>query len=182
MQIGARQQGFTLVEIMVVVTIVGIVLSIAVLSIGTLGNRDELDTELRRFIALVDTARDDSMFQGREFGVEFLRQGYRFLELDPLTRQWLEIPGDDIFRPRNLPESVELELFIEGQQIELDFDAAVLDVEDERTEQFQPHVFLFSSGDMTAFELHFRRAYSDEVTVIEGNLLGELSVLEEELL
>lgn len=180
MRYGQRQNGFTLVEIMVVVTIVGIVLSIAVLSIGTLGDDDEVDTEIDRLIALVDTARDESMFQGREFGIEFLLQGYRFLELDPLTRQWIEIPGDDILRPRSLPEYAELDLFIEGQQIELELEPVVIDESDTDAEPHRPHVFLFSSGDLTPFELHFRRAYNDDVSILEGNLLGELARLKEE--
>jgi general secretion pathway protein H len=104
-------------------------------------------------------------------------QGYRFLELDPVTRQWTEIFGDDIFRPRNLPDYAELELYIEGQRIELELEPAVIDEDDDRAEQLRPHVFLFSSGDMTPFELHFRRAYNDRVSVLEGDLLGKLALV-----
>ena len=101
--------GFTLVEILVVITIVGIVLSVAVLSLGVLGDDREMDTELRRYVSLVELARDEAMLQGREYGLEFLVQGYRFVELDPLTRQWTEIVGDDVLRPRDLPDTVEFE-------------------------------------------------------------------------
>ena len=50
------------------------------------------------------------MLQGREFGLEFMENSYRFLELDPLTGQWSEIPGDDTLRLRELPEEIELAL------------------------------------------------------------------------
>ena len=47
-----RRAGFTLIEILVVVSIIGIVLSIAVISLGVLGDDRELREEARRLAAL----------------------------------------------------------------------------------------------------------------------------------
>ena len=177
--------GFTLIEVLVVITIVGIVLSMAVLSLGLIGENKELDTEVRRYVSLVELARDESMMQGREYGLEVLQQGYRFVELDPLTRQWTEILGDDVLRARSLPETIELELFIEDKQIPLEYDAALLnsgEEDDDRLEQFQPHVFIFSSGDMTPFELRFRQPINDERVILTGDLFGKIELLDEESL
>lgn len=165
---------------MVVVAIIGIVLSVAILSLGTTGTDDRLDDEVLRFETLVETARDESLMQGREYGIEFLQRGYRFLELDPLTRQWGEIVGDDILRYRDLPEFLEFELYLEGQLIELEYEPIALDAEDDDAlEQFQPHVFLFSSGDMTPFELYVRHLDRDDGIGINGGILGDLERIEE---
>lgn len=165
---------------MVVVAIIGIVLSVAILSLSTTGIDDQLDDEVLRFESLVETARDESLMQGREYGIEFLQQGYRFLELNPLTRQWGEIVGDDILRDRDLPEFLEFELYLDGQMIELDYEAVALDAENEETlEQFQPHVFLFSSGDMTPFELYVRHLDREDGVGLVGNLLGNIERIEE---
>ncbi len=179
-----RSSGFTLIELLVTVALVGIVLSIAILGIGVVRNDDEIETESSRFVALMEVAKDESMLQGREYGLELLQQGYRFVELDPLTRQWVEIIGDDLLRLRSLPESVELELYIEGQLIELDYEALVLgndEEDDSNLDPFQPHVFIFSSGELTPFELHFRTLYDDSRVMLEADLFGNLSILEEEL-
>lgn len=175
------QAAFTLVEILVVITIVGIVLSMAVLSLGVLGDNDGLDTEVTRYVSLMEVARDESVLQGREYGLEVLQQGYRFVELDPLTRQWTEIIGDDILRPRDLPETLELELYLDDQRIELSFEAATLGSDDEdenQLKQFTPHVFLFSSGDMTPFELHFRQVYTNDVVMLAADLLGNIKIID----
>ena len=175
--------GFTLIEILVVITIVGIVLSIAVLSLGVLGENKELDTEVRRYVSLIELARDESMLQGREYGLEVLQQGYRFVELDPLTRQWAEILGDDVLRARSLPETIELALYIEDKQIPLKYDAAALgdsEEDDREITQFQPHVFIFSSGDMTPFEIHFRQPLNDQLVILAGDLFGKIELLDEE--
>ena len=50
-------RGFTLIEILVVIVIVGTVLSIAMLSFGVLGNDRDLQTEAKRFVALMEVPR-----------------------------------------------------------------------------------------------------------------------------
>jgi len=113
-------RAFTLIEILVVITIVGIVVSIALLSIGVLGDDRDLRKEGRRMIALVQLAQDEATMQGREFGIEFMTDSYRFVEYDPFLNIWGEILGDDTLRLRQLPEGTELDLFVEGQRILLD--------------------------------------------------------------
>ncbi len=181
----ARRSGFTLIEILVVITIVGIVLSIALIGLGVVSGDDEIEEESARFVALVEVARDESMMQGREFGLEFLQQGYRFVELDPLTRQWVEIIGDYLLRLRSLPDSMELELYIEDQVIELDYEALALGSADDEEEErdfdpFQPHVFIFSSGELTPFEVHFRMLYDDTRIMLAADLLGNLTIIEDD--
>ncbi|MEM9403596.1 MAG: type II secretion system minor pseudopilin GspH [Pseudomonadota bacterium] len=181
-----RASGFTLIELLVTVALIGIVLSIAILGLGVVTGDDEIETESSRFVALMEVAKDESMLQGREFGLELLQQGYRFVELDPLTRQWVEILGDDLLRLRALPENLELELYIEGQIIELDAEALALineedDDDNSNLDPFQPHVFIFSSGELTPFELHFRELYNDNRVMLQADLFGNLSILEEEL-
>ncbi len=179
----ARRSGFTLIEVLVVIVIVGIALSMAMIGMGVATRNDEMQTEVSRFVALVEVAQDESMLQGREFGLEFVRHGYRFVELDPVTRQWAEIFGDDMLGPRQLPESIELDLFLDDQRIELEYEVQLLSTEeddDDRLDEYKPHMFLFSSGDLTPFELHFRDITTDNMVRLQANLLGELSIIEED--
>ena len=63
-------RGFTLIELLVVIVIVATVLSIAVLSLGIVGDDRDLKTERARLVSLIETVQDEAMMQGREFGIE----------------------------------------------------------------------------------------------------------------
>jgi len=180
-----RQRGFTLIEIMVVVIIVAIVFSIALLSVGVVGDDNELDTERRRLATLIETVQDDAVMQGREFGVELMTSSYRFVEFDPLTRQWAEVPGDELYRLRYLPEGVEFELYIDDKRIRLDDDPKKLDDPEEATpsariQPYIPHLFVFASGESTVYEIRFRRGLTDMELVMRGDILGQIRFGEED--
>lgn len=181
----ARNRGFSLIELLVVIAIIGIVMSIAMLSLGLLGDDRQLQTEARRMIALVQVAQDEATMQGREFGMEITANAYRFVEYDPYLNTWGELIGDDTLRLRQLPEDLEFDLYIEGQRVLLDLEAARIDTSDDEAadalgERYAPHVFIFSSGDMTPFELHILRDRDDQAVAIESNLLGEVKFAETE--
>ena len=108
-----QARGFTLIEILVVIVIVGTVLSIVVLSTGIIPDDEEILVERTRITALLETVQDEAMMQGREFGLEIMTSAYRFVEFDPLTRQWMEVPDDELYRLRELPEGIEFELYID---------------------------------------------------------------------
>ena len=173
-----RQHGFTLIEILVTVTIIGIIIGVAVLSINIGGDDEALDTERRRLASLIETVQNEGMLQGREFGIEFMISAYRFVEFDPLGRQWAEVPGDELYRLRELPEGLEFELYVEGRRVELDDDPRKLSIPGETmtstTESYAPHVFVFASGESTIYELRFWRPLTDARLVMRGDILGQI--------
>ena len=175
----ASTRGFTLVEVLVVVIIIATIASIALLSVNVGSEDAELDTERRRLASLIETIQDEAVLQGREFGVEVMTSSYRFVEFDPLTRQWSEIPFDDLYRLRNLPDGLEFELFIDDRRIELKSDPERLGESDDdrpsnRANRYVPHLFVFASGESTVFELHIVRPAVDRRLVLRGDILGEL--------
>ncbi len=173
-------RGFSLIEILVVIVIIGIVMSIAILSVTLAGGDSQLREEAQRIVSLVEVARDESLLQGREFGLEFMQNGYRFVEFDPLARQWTEIIGDDTLRQRELPEELELELFIEDRRVVLKNDPARMSPENEDRpgiEQYAPHVLIYSSGDLSPFEIHFVRRVDDSLLAVRGDFAGTLEIV-----
>ena len=141
-------RGFTLVEMLVVVVIIGVMVVGAVLALGVAGRDRSLEDETRRLDALLGYAREQAELQTREYGLRFTRNGYVFIAWDPRTGAWLEVQ-DDVLRPRTLPEGLEFDLVLEGRRI-------VLDREDP-TQALAPHVGVASSGDFTSFEITVRR-------------------------
>lgn len=184
MRLQGRERGFTLIEILVVVVIVGIVMSIAVLSLTLVGGDRDVRDEAQRVVSLIEVAQDESLLQGREYGLELMRGAYRFVEYDPLTGQWGEILGDDTLRLRELPEELELSLYLEDQHVLLKDDPAKTAMDDERSgrgiETYAPHVLIFSSGDMTPFELHFVRDIDDSLVVIRSDVTGAIEFVDVE--
>ena len=182
----SRARGFTLIEVLVVIVIVATIVSMALLSLGVAGEDEELDTERRRLAALIETVQDEAMFQGREFGIEFTTSAYRFVEFDALTRQWAEVPFDDLYRLRSLPEGLEFELYIDDKRIELNNDPKKIDDPDDQplsagVQVYVPHLFVFASGEITAFELRLWRPQTDVELVLVGDILGEVRYAEDEL-
>ena len=173
--------GFTLIEVLVVVTIIGIISAVVVLSLGNLGDDRELQTEARRITSLIEMASDEATLQGRDFGLEFLQTGYRFVEYDALTGQWSEVFGDELMRLRQLAQDTEFDLFLEDRRILLDIDAADSaqndDADDNYLRQdYLPHILILSSGDITPFRLKIVRNTDRSSVSLGVSANGEISV------
>jgi general secretion pathway protein H len=86
--------GFTLIEVLVVLTIVGLVLSGVSWSVEALRHRDG---------DLAATA-ERAQIRGQPIAIELLPDGYRFSVLDPDGR-WIAWEAPPVFAERRLPES-----------------------------------------------------------------------------
>lgn len=179
-------RGFSLIELLIVIAIIGIIVSMALLSLGILGDDRQLQTEARRVIALIEVAEDEAMMQGRDFGIEFMQNGYRFVEFDPYTGQWGELIGDDTLRLRELPEDAEFDLFLEDKRVILELDPQAFEDPDDSgpvgpARNYAPHLFLFSSGDTEPFELHVVNDINDQVVVIRRDEIGNMEIVADEI-
>jgi len=193
------QHAFTLIEIMVVLVIVGILTTVAFLSFGILADDDGMDREARRLSSLIQLVTDEATTQGRDYGIEFMSAGYRFVEHDPLIDTWFEIVGDDYLVQRELEEGVEFELRLEDRKILLHTDAQKTGSEEEEdedegegenlirtrpdrdlTDDYLPHVLIMSSGDVTPFELTLMRDADRRELFLTMSLAGELEIFEED--
>ena len=176
---------FTLIELLVVIVIVGIVSAVALLSFGILGDDRNLQREARRLGSLIELANDEATMQGRDYGMEIMQSGYRFVEHDPLTEQWQEIFGDETLRPRQLAEQMEFELFIEDRRVLLEDEAADTETDEDDDDDnnnrnliddYTPHVLILSSGDITPFELKIVRQQDRTEITMTMSLLGEFEI------
>jgi general secretion pathway protein H len=179
---------FTLIEILVVVVIIGIVSSFLLLSFGLLGNDRALDQQVRRLGSLLQLSLDEATLQGRDFGLELMRSGYRFVELDPVLNRWGEITGDDLLRPRQLDDGMEFELFIEDRRVPLADEAKSIKPKDEDDEEhrgvtdrklvenYAPHVLILSSGDISPFSVTIVRDSDRARKSLVVSLAGEIKI------
>jgi general secretion pathway protein H len=177
-----QQNAFTLIELLVVVVIVGIVSSFLLLSFGLLGNDRALDQQARRLGSLLELSLDEAELQGRDFGLELVRGGYRFVELDPVLDEWSEISGDDMLKPRQLDDGMQMELFIEDRRILLAAEPANLrkNADEEKSndvaQNFAPHILILSSGDLSPFKLQILRDSDKSSKSLTVTPAGEIKI------
>ncbi len=74
-----RQQGFTLIELMIVITIIGIMAGLIGLSVVTGDPAKEAQREAQRFINVMSLALDQSAFNQQDLGLHLEEDRYRFL-------------------------------------------------------------------------------------------------------
>ena len=166
-------RGFTLIEILVVVVIVGLLAVGAVLAIGTSQRDDALETEAQRLEALITYGREHAELTTHEFGLRCEGDRYAFLAFDLRRGLWRAAEEDPILRARVLPVGLRIRLRIEGREVLLR--------PPKDTEPLLPQVMLFSNGDVTPFELTLGRdasplqamIASDEDGVVKLTLPGE---------
>jgi general secretion pathway protein H len=161
-------RGFTLVEVLVIVVIVGLLAAGIVLSVGTTGRDRELEREGERLAALMNYVREQAELQTREFGLQVREDGYQFTRFDPRLDTWAEPPDDDVLRERKLPGGVRAQLTVEGRPVVL---RRRPDPND-RT----PHVMILSNGDFTAFELTLARDGTREALRLSPDDSGHVRV------
>ncbi len=157
-----RQAGFTLIEILVVVFIIGVILGFATLNLSGRALDDKAQEEARRLVALLELARDDAGFTGFELGWRQTEEGYQFLALS--DQGWTAYGEGTPLRERTLPEPLRLVVKVDDLPINTDDSQAL------------PQLMLLSSGEMTPFSIELGAKALDIVFVISGNLLGELKL------
>lgn len=165
----ARSSGFTLLELLVVLVLIGVIISFAVLSVGDGGRQERLRQEAERLTSLFNLASEEAVLQSMELGVVLQRGGYAFMTYD--GNGWLPVTGDDLFREHALPDGVELALFMDGLQVSLVPPTA------EQEEALEPQLWFSSSGERTPFELSLSyREGAALVYRLQGPLLGALTL------
>jgi general secretion pathway protein H len=169
-------RGFTLVELMVVVLIIGLLAAAMVLSVGITGRDQALEKESERAFSLIRYAREKAELQTREFGLYCGETDYEFLTYDPRKNLWRSVDEDESLRLRELPDGLKLRLAVEGREVVLRApDPRKTDEQKEKeAKERVPHIILFSNGDLTPFSLTLQRDDPPRSVTIDSNDEGKI--------
>lgn len=174
------QPGFTLLEVMVVIVIIGIIFSMASLNVFQSTDR-QLEEAARRFAALAQLANEEAIINNRNYAVGLSKVGYEFYQLDNLGNVSPVDAGEAAFRQREIPPFGQFEAMINGEDITLPASLKPKKKSqglksDEEDKSDIPKIFFLSSGEMTPFEVSIESEEGHLFTV-EGDFSGKVKYL-----
>jgi len=161
--------GFTLIEILVVIVIIGVMVSAATLSMGVLGRDSEVEDQSRRFWAVLRQAREESELQGLDVGVQLTPTEYLFQRFDQRNTVWTSITDDKLYAPRKLPEGLRFRAWLDGREIVLKPPTKQQQQRKEPKDEDRdgkpdidrsqppPQIVVLASGEIMPFELQIER-------------------------
>jgi general secretion pathway protein H len=169
----AAQKGFTLVEILVVVVIIGMMAAGLVISMGTSGRDSELEHERDRLNGLIQYTRERGELQIAEYGLQIVPNGYRFVLYDSRTGLWGEDVLDTTLAQHRLPVGLTLSLVVEGHEVVI-AEPKQLDSSTGKPLDLTPQIMLFSSGDTNDFELTLTREQAGRSVTFKNTATGTI--------
>jgi type II secretion system protein H len=218
-------RGFTLLELLIVIFIIGITLSFAIINVTT-SEQQEIEDEASRLMALIQLARENAILDAEDFAVAFTDKGYRFEKYD--GTQWQPL-DDAVLRFRPFSDDLKVEYTLQGKQALLvvrntaaaedsesssgegdeeeatdiselkgktgaelrerknsanrrdtrdsDEDEDDKKKKDKKKKEPEPvRIFLLSTGEVTPFEVFFRKSDHESGYRVSGSAVGEFKM------
>lgn len=141
----SEPRGFTLIEMLVTLLIMGVLAGLATLAVGGQAQRQAND-EAQRLYQILGYASEEATLAGEEYGLLVDDDGYGFVRFDPGEEQWLPAPAR-AFADHELPVGLRMEISVE--------DTPVLAAARRNDALRSPEVVILSSGEISSFHMDF---------------------------
>ncbi|MEW7978486.1 MAG: type II secretion system minor pseudopilin GspH [Candidatus Sedimenticola endophacoides] len=135
-------RGFTLLEIVVVVFLIGLLSTFTVLSISDGGQRADIENEASRIDALLRLGGEEAIVTGEVLGLGLAEQGYRFFRFR--EDEWRPLTGLSAFREQQIPHYSRLSVFLNNKWIALEHEPQFIAT---------PQILFYPNGEVTSFRL-----------------------------
>lgn len=150
-------QGFTLIEIMVVILIVGITLGFALLAFGDFGSQRRILMAAEQFINYVNFVEQQAILGSNTLGIRIEPHGYQALRYQS-PQQWLPMSKQTNIREQYFPKN------------------AMVSLSSGFPHKNAPQIIVQSSGDITPFTLTFGTKSQEYMVTIVGRHDGTLEL------
>jgi general secretion pathway protein H len=170
--------GFTLLELLVVIVIIGIMATFVSLKIGNRALDDHLEAESVRIQQLYQLAQEEAQVKGIVIGMRFTASGYQFVTLND-QGQWVDYGQvANVLRQRRLGAPFYTELYVEGRMVPPAPDVrpttTIISSDQDKKPQLQPQVMLMPGGECTPFAVDIKAPNYGSYFHFEADALGRV--------
>lgn len=163
------QNGFTLIELMIVVVIIGVMAAMSTMSVGGNDMR-RLHSEAKRLQQFITLMQDEAIFQQQNFGFYLKENQYSLVTYDNRSHLWVA-GNDESFPPYPVPQGIEIEILVDGEEQQLPIPEDVLESwEDDEDffpeERLLPQILMLASGEVSPFEIELSLTNDSPLTAV----------------
>lgn len=130
----SNNKGFTLIEILVVLFIIGITIGFALLAFGDFGAKRRVVLASEQFVTYIKLAQQQAILETSTLGITVSNNSYQASRYSA-SNNWQSFPAKSIFRKHTFPSDV------------------LLKFQPQQPQGAQPQIVINESGDMNAFRL-----------------------------
>ena len=150
-------KGFTLIEILVVLLIVGITTGFALMAFGDFGEKRSIIVAAEQFTQYVKLVQQQAILETSTLGINITDNGYQVLRFKS-PASWSSMPMKSIFHRQHFPKGL------------------VIGLKNTNHKRGIPAIIINSSGDMTEFTLDFGTAKQPSIAMITGQRNGTITL------
>lgn len=151
----SRTKGFTLIEILVVILIIGITFSVALLAFGDFGASRKIRSAAEGFAQFLQVTHERALLESTTLQIQLKQTGYTIQRLNAQNR-WQPLKNT-YYRPHSLPPKTIISVAYGSKKPD------------------QLVIIMSASGDMTPFKVHFGSAEKTRMATVIGNENGSIS-------
>ena len=186
-----QQRGFTLLEVMLVVLLMGMAsLAVVMTMPNNITSENNISWQAQRFATVLQFAEDEALISGNELALVIEENSFQFAVYNYEEQRWVAALIDEISDKIELSESINLEYSLSdsvwGEINNEEQDSFIeeqerVDIIDDKQDKLNPQIYVMSSGEVTPFILVFSPVDNDsdkQSVRVSVSMNGRISITE----
>lgn len=149
------KRGFSLIEILVVIIIIGITASFIMFAVGDFGASREVTTSAEKLKNYITLLQQRALLSGENLGLKINNEGYEAYQFS--NNKWQPLPKKGIFHFYFFPKKMRVDI--------------------KPNPLNSPQIYIYNSGEVSEFTLNFNTASEEKSLKLIGFKNGNLTLV-----